>query len=155
MKDQAASPPIKLLSPRRGIIRQLATFGAVSVATTLLDFACFNLLVVADMPVVPANTISYGLGIVASYLLNKHVTFARNGRDKRSHEMALFLAINLVGLGLNNAAVALAVAVTGRNALLLNAAKLVAGAVIWGLKYFGFKRWVYPAPLAVAETGRD
>jgi putative flippase GtrA len=126
-------------------LKQVGAFAAVSVATTVLDFALFNLLVFGDLlsPVV-ANTISYGSGIVASYVLNKRLTFVGGGRDKKSHEYALFVAINLLGLGLNNASVLLATRVARETAFALNAAKLFGGAVTWAFKFFAFKRWVYP-----------
>ncbi len=127
-------------------IRQVATFGAVSVATTLLDFGLFNILVLSDaLSVVAANTVSYSAGILASYALNKRLTFAGGGRDRRSHEIALFVALNLGGLLLNNAAVAVAALAAGRSPLLLNGAKLAAGAATWLFKFVTFKRWVYPA----------
>lgn len=132
----------------RAIARQISTFGAVSVATTLLDFALFNALIFSDaVPVVAANTISYSAGIVASYLLNKRFTFAGGGREKRSQEVALFLVFNILGLGLNNVAVALVADV--RSTLLLNAVKLLAGAVAALVKFVGFKRWVYPMVAAI------
>ena len=138
-------------SPR---IRQVIAFAAVSIATTVLDFALFNLLVFGDLlsPVV-ANTISYGSGIVASYVLNKRLTFAGGGRDKMSHEFGLFVAINLLGLGLNNASVLLAARIAEQEPLALNAAKLVGGVVTWAFKFFAFKRWVYPMDDAAVPEG--
>ena len=133
--------------------RQIAIFGLVSVVTTILDFGLFNLLVWLEaVPAVAANTLSYGLGIIASYLLNKRLTFSGGGRDKRSHELALFVVLNLAGLALNNFAVALAVRVAGETPVLLNAAKLLAGAATWLLKFVTFKRWVYPARGLPAEA---
>jgi putative flippase GtrA len=126
-------------------VKQVIAFAGVSVATTVLDFALFNLLVFGDLlsPVV-ANTISYGSGIVASYVLNKRLTFAGGGRDKMSHEFVIFVVINLLGLGLNNASVVLATRVARETPFALNAAKLIGGIVTWGFKFFAFKRWVYP-----------
>jgi putative flippase GtrA len=138
-------------SPR---FRQVVAFAAVSIATTVLDFALFNLLVFGDLlsPVV-ANTISYGSGIVASYVLNKRVTFAGGGRDRRSHEFALFVAINLLGLALNNASVLLATRVAEEAPLALNVAKLGGGVLTWAFKFFAFKRWVYPMDDAAVPEG--
>lgn len=125
--------------------RQATWFGIVSIITTVLDFALFNVLFELDvMPVVAANTVSYGAGIIASYVLNKRLTFAGGGRDKRHHEVGIFVAINVVGLLLNNAAVGIAVRWIGDSALMLNLAKLAAGAATWVLKFVTFKRWVYP-----------
>ena len=129
-------------SPR---IRQIIAFAAVSIATTVLDFALFNLLVFGDLlSPLAANTISYGSGIVASYVLNKRLTFAGGGRAKMSHEFGLFVAINLLGLGLNNASVLLATRIAEEAAFALNAAKLIGGVLTWAFKFFAFKRWVYP-----------
>jgi putative flippase GtrA len=135
-------------------LRQVIAFAAVSVATTVLDFALFNLLVFGDLlsPVV-ANTISYGSGIVASYLLNKRLTFAGGGRDKRSHEFGLFVVINLLGLGLNNASVLLATRIAEEAPFALNAAKLIGGAITWTFKFVAFKRWVYPMDRATVPEG--
>lgn len=142
----------------RAQLRQLSTFGAVSVATTILDFGLFNLLIAGDlMSPLPANTISYSAGIAASYLLNKHFTFGGGGRDKRSHEVALFVMFNIGGLLLNNAAIALVAGTT--STFLLNVMKLLAGALAALVKFLGFKRWVYPVrteidPQSDAEVGR-
>lgn len=137
----------------RAILKQVSTFGAVSIATTILDFALFNLMVVTRaVPVVPANTLSYSAGIAASYLLNKRFTFGGGGRNKRSHEVALFVLFNIGGLALNNLAVALVADV--RSTLLLNAMKLLAGVVAAIVKFVGFKRWVYPVAVPADEGSR-
>jgi putative flippase GtrA len=131
----------------------MATFGVVSITTTLIDFGLFNLLVLGDMlPAVAANTISYSVGILASYVMNKRLTFAGGGRERLSHEFGLFLIFNVGGLALNNLAVGLAVRV-GSSTLALNVVKLIAGAVTWVLKFIAFKRWVYPMTRAEAEKG--
>lgn len=138
-------------SPRVARGSQLAAFGLVSLTTTLLDFGLFNLLVLsASVPVVAANTASYGAGIVASYALNKRLTFPGGGRDRRSHEIALFVAFSLGGLALNNVAVAAAAWTVG-SPLLLNGAKLAAGAATWLLKFTAFRRWVYPVGPQAAD----
>ena len=136
------------LARAQGLLtREVLTFGAVSVGTTLMDFAVFNLLIsTTALTPVASNTISYSAGVVVSYLLNKHLTFRDGGRDNRGHEMALFLIINVVGLALNNGAIALVAREFGRSTLILDAGKLVAGIGTWVLKFVMFKRWVYPAP---------
>lgn len=149
MRDQSgAGRP----SRRRGTsVRQVSAFGAVSVATTVLDFAIFNALINAQVTgAVAANTLSYSAGIAASYLLNKRFTFAGGGREKRSHEITLFVLFNIGGLTLNNLAVA---AVSDlRSTLLLNFMKLLAGAIAALAKFLAFKRWVYPMQLEPEPT---
>ncbi|MEA2507647.1 MAG: hypothetical protein QOH48_2265 [Actinomycetota bacterium] len=132
----------------RGLMtREIITFGAVSVGTTAMDFAIFNLLIsTTALSLVTSNTISYSAGVIVSYLLNKRLTFRDGGRDNRSHEMGLFLAINIVGLAFNNGAIAIVAREFGRSTLVLDAGKLAAGVTTWVLKFVTFKRWVYPAP---------
>lgn len=135
----------------RATVKQVSTFGAVSIATTILDFALFNLMILnSGVPVVAANTFSYSAGIAASYLLNKRFTFGGGGREKRTHEVALFVLFNIGGLALNNLAVALVADV--RSTLLLNAMKLLAGLMAAIVKFIGFKRWVYPVGVPTQET---
>ena len=136
------------LQRARGLLtKEILTFGAVSVGTTVMDFAIFNLLIsVTALSPVTSNTISYSLGVVVSYLLNKRLTFRDGGRDNRGHEMALFLIINVVGLAFNNGAIALVAREFGRSTFVLDAGKLAAGIATWVLKFMTFKRWVYPAP---------
>ncbi|MEA2499239.1 MAG: hypothetical protein QOH26_1644 [Actinomycetota bacterium] len=125
--------------------RQAIIFGTVSVVTTAVDFAFFNLFVELGMSLLLANTIAYSAGIVASYLLNKHWTFEGGGRDKIHHEIGLFVLINVGGLWVNNFGVLLAAQTIDDSALVLNLAKLAAGAATWVFKYVTFKRWVYPS----------
>ncbi|MEA2461240.1 MAG: hypothetical protein QOH90_1417 [Actinomycetota bacterium] len=125
--------------------RQAILFGAVSIVTTALDFGVFNVLVQVGTSLLIANTISYSAGIAASYLLNKRWTFQGGGRDKIHHEIALFVLINIGGLWVNNLGVYAAAHLFSDSVLVLNLAKLAAGAATWVLKYVTFKRWVYPA----------
>jgi putative flippase GtrA len=134
----------ELVTARR--LRQVTVFGLISIATTVLDFGLFNILIRVDaLPVVSANTIGYSAGIVASYILNKKLTFEGGGRDSRTHEFALFVAINLFGLVLNNVAVGVTDSLYPNAPVVLNASKLGAGMATWALKFIAFERWVYPA----------
>jgi putative flippase GtrA len=140
----------------RAFVRQVVAFASVSVATTILDFALFNVLIGFDVfsPLV-ANTISYGAGIVASYVLNKQFTFSGGGRDNRGHEVALFVVLNLVGLGINNGAVAVAARGADESTLLINVVKLLAGVATWVLKFVTFKLWVYPHRPPIADMAEE
>ncbi|MGZ8592340.1 MAG: GtrA family protein, partial [Actinomycetota bacterium] len=143
-------------SERSGVAR-VSMFGVVSVVTTAVDFGLFNLLVSGDVagPVV-ANVISYTAGLSVSYVLNKRYTFAGGGRDRLSRELGTFTLLNLLALGLSTAAVAGVVAMIGNRPILLNGAKLAAGAATWVLKYVAFERWVYPRhPTIGGSAARD
>lgn len=144
------------VAARRHVVLRLSMFGLVSVATTAVDFALFNILVSGGVvgPVI-ANLFSYSTGVLVSYALNKRYTFSGGGRERQSAEFGMFVLFNLLALGLNTAAVAGVAASVGEDAVLLNGAKLAAGVGIWVLKYVAFDRWVYPVQRdPAAQSGR-
>ncbi len=116
----------------------------MSVVTTILDFGLFNLLLALRVrPVFVAATVSYAVGMIASFLLNSHLTF-RGGRPRgRYIEFSRFAVVNLLGLALHNGGVAVVNVVAGEHLLLLNTAKLVSGAGTWLMKFIVFRRWVF------------
>ena len=87
-------------------------FGIVGLLNTGLDFAVFSGLTLgAGLNAIPANVVSYSLGIVTSFVLNRSWTFrGHNGRSARS-QMLLFLAGSLGGLLVSTAVIALLVRV--------------------------------------------
>jgi putative flippase GtrA len=142
---------------QRGILR-LSAFGVVSIITTVVDFAVFNILIAATaLAPAPANVVGYSSGILVSYALNKRYTFAGGGRERVSEEIAIFVIFNLLAVALTTAVVAGVAGAADGSVLALNAAKLAAGVGIWVAKYVAFRRWVYPEwapnPRAPAQVG--
>jgi putative flippase GtrA len=130
---------------RRRLLRRMFAFGIVSVASTVGDLGLFNVLVIYKLtPLLVATTLAYTLGMVTSYFLNRRYTF-RGGRDSRMHEVGIFVLINVVGLGLNNGAVALFAGLIGRGTLILNLARILAAALTWSFKFVTMQQWVFPA----------
>jgi putative flippase GtrA len=142
-------------------LRRLVTFGAVSVAATIVDFGLFNILLTFQfIPLLVATTLAYTLGMITSYGLNRRYTFD-GGRDSRVHEIGIFISISLVGLALNNGTVALFAALIGRGRLTLNLARVLAAALTWSFKFVTIQQWVFPTrdsgsrvPTEQAEQGR-
>jgi putative flippase GtrA len=153
MRTPGVRPPtivpwIERTVPERhhALMRRLARFGVVSVLATTVDLGSFNVLLAwSSLSVLASATVSYMLGLGASYLLNRWFTFPGRGRHSRTEEITAFTLISLVGLGLNNGAVALAAGVLGEGAFVLSAAKIVAAAVVWLVKFGMIQRWVFPA----------
>lgn len=83
--------------------RQLATYAAVGVVITLLDFALFVLLVQTGGGYAPAKAASACLGMVAGYALNERLTFQAGRRVVGLLRYGLVacagLALNLALLG--------------------------------------------------------
>jgi putative flippase GtrA len=82
---------------------RLARFGAVGVVNTLVDVGLFTLLVrLLDWHVVPANILSYGAGILCSFVLNSRWTFAEvRGEPGAARRFARFIGTSLAAMGLS------------------------------------------------------
>lgn len=84
------------------------SFAAIGALNTALDVALFAALVDRGLPPATANLVSYSSGIGSSYLLNGRITFQLGWRELASaRRAATFAAINLVGLAIGTAVVAL------------------------------------------------
>jgi len=120
---------------------QPGKFALVGVANTLLDFALFLALVyLAGMRPVPANVISYSSGILNSFVLNKHWTFkATRDQGVLHRQLAVFVGVNLVGLGIASVIVWGLADILGPPL-----AKLVAVGGTFGWNYGASRHLVFP-----------
>ncbi len=129
-------------------LHRMVAFGLVSVLATVADLGLFNVLLITDTtPLWASTTLGYTLGMITSYVLNRRYTFD-GGRDSRAHEIGVFVAINLVGLLLNNGIVALFVGLIGRGTLTLNVARIIAAGLTWTFKFATIQQWVFPSRAA-------
>lgn len=84
------------------------SFAAIGAINTGLDLALFGLLIGSGLSPASSNLVSYSAGIGSSYLLNGRITFGLGWRELASRRrMMAFTAINLVGLAIGTAVVAL------------------------------------------------
>ena len=119
-------------------LRTFSKFSLVGVANTAVDFTVFWLLHgLLGAPLLLANTLSYGCGIVNSYACNKRWTFRDRDPDTRA-QFARFLALNLISLVISNVLV-----LAFSQALPALAAKLISivGTLLWN--YWTSHRFVY------------
>ncbi|WP_223483276.1 GtrA family protein [Stenotrophomonas sp. OVS01A] len=128
------------------VVRQLVLYGVVGGAQLLLDYAVFVGLTAAGLAVISANLIGRVSGACVGYFLNRHITFAGIGQDRRqaSHERGRMIRFAIAWVGLT---------FLGTAALELLAANVdlkatwVAKPVIDGLlAVFGFvlsRHWIY------------
>ena len=94
-----SAPPL----PKAIIEIRVIRFGLVGVVNTLIDLVLFSLLVQgAALALLPANILSYGTGIVNSFLMNRAWTFNHRSRGKALwRSFSFFIGINLLGLALS------------------------------------------------------
>lgn len=111
MKPKRCEPGTRLTSLMLEHRRHVTRYFMVGIANAIVDFASFALLVYSfKWNVVLANTTSYSLALVQSFLLNKYWTFAdRRSLDRPLRQAALFVGLNLVGLAFSNLALHLLV----------------------------------------------
>jgi putative flippase GtrA len=83
----------------RRIVAQWLRFATVGVSNTLLSTAVFAGLFHLGVHYLLASTLAFALGALNSYILNRRWTF--RSRAPRVPELARFLCVQAVGLGVN------------------------------------------------------
>ncbi len=90
---------------RQGL-QQLTRFLSVGVICTLVDLVAFLLIRgLLGLPTLPANILSYSLGIVVSFWLNRSWTFAATAHQAVGRQFVRFLLVSLSALVLNTGVV--------------------------------------------------
>lgn len=117
-----------------------ARFALVGVLNTGIDIGVFAALHFgAGIDLLVANSLGFAAGLTNSFFCNKYWTFRETRNQGRiSRQIPIFLALNLIALGLSNATVwflALALPVM--------AAKLAAVGVTFVWNYWTSRRFVY------------
>jgi len=98
------TPEIPAPTPQsdRDWFRQATKFGVVGISNTLVDWGIYYILTrwlgLSALPVI-AKAISYGAGILNSYIWNKRWTFRSQQQGVRP--LLLFVGVNLIGMGFN------------------------------------------------------
>lgn len=110
-----------LLGRRHEAWAAASKFAVVGVLNTALDLGVFNLLlIVSGIARGPAfaffKALSFGVAVVNSYFWNKNWAFSAGAASLRSRgappkEFGLFLAVTIVGMGMNTAVATLLVEV--------------------------------------------
>jgi len=90
----------------RKLAHELLSFSFAGVVNTAFGFLLFNLLF--SMGSLTANAISTAGGTATSFVLNRHITYRHRPRRALRHELPLFVIMNLIGLGIQQAVMALA-----------------------------------------------
>ncbi len=130
------------LEANKLFLQRFIKFNLVGMVNTLVDVIVFTVLDALGLYFAFAQVISYSVGILNSFLLNKHWTFLHK-RTSSGKEMAAFVVINLLSLA---ASLLLIYTLHRFLALPVLASKLVATGFTLLLNYYGYKRWVFPQP---------
>lgn len=138
---------------------ELSKFGVIGAINTALDFVILNALVFGlGMGPLWAKCVSTVIAATSSYFMNRHWTFAHRARSGMRREYTLFFLLNLVGLAIGLACLAVTRYGLGQDSVLAinfaNLAGLVLGTVF---RFWSYRRWVFLADghLAVEEQPDD
>ncbi len=121
-------------------------FAVVGVSGTLIDITIFTLLTkLAGLPSLPANTISYSVGVVNNFLLNRFWVYPEARSKSAAKQLAQFVVINIIALGLSDLLVVVLGSILsgllGSSASI--AAKLVATVLVFFWNFFANRLWTY------------
>lgn len=118
----------------------LMKYALTGVLNTVLDYAIFGLLnAVFGVHYLIAQTISYAVATINSYLVNRSWTF-RSSEPGRKGEWLRFLTVNLFTFGISTAVLAVFHGGLGWNTLI---AKGIAVVVATGAGFAANKYWVF------------
>lgn len=122
------------------LVESPSLFALVGAANTAVDVSVFLVLTeLAQVPPLPANAVSYSLGAVNSFVLNKLLTFRdRETRRSPARQLIAFALVKLLCLALSSAVLALALALVPSLA-----AKLVSIVVTFVFAYTLSSRLVF------------
>jgi len=122
------------------MFRQVVKFGIVGAVNTIIDFGILNLLIsVFGWSILLANTISFSVAVINSFLFNKYWTFRQRGGNTYQ-QLAGFVLVALVGLGLSDLLVYYFSDIVGWN---YNLAKLLSIPVVFIWNFFASKKLVF------------
>ena len=106
------------------VVREVLKFGVVGGVAFVVDVGLFNLLLHAgDEPVLggkplTAGIISTSIAIVVAWLGNRYWTFRHRRRSAVRREVVLFFAMNLIGMGIALACLAVSRYILGFDGVL-------------------------------------
>jgi putative flippase GtrA len=100
--------PVRPLPARlQQLAREAAAFGVIGLINTVLDFALFYTLLSLIGPL-QANIVSTVISGTSSYAMYRRFTYRGRPKETMRREYLLFFAVNLGGLGIQEAVLAVA-----------------------------------------------
>lgn len=143
--------------------RQLLKFAAVGATTFIVDTVIFFALksTVLEPKPVTAKVIATLVATILSYILNREWSFRTRGGRETQHEAVLFFAVSAVGLAINSVPLWVssyvfdlrvpAVSAFTENVADFISAQIIGTLLAMGFRYWAFKRFVFPAEVALLE----
>jgi putative flippase GtrA len=133
----------------RLLLKELGAFGTVGAACFVLDVGLFHLLYTSGSGAVTAKLVATTVSTTAAYLGHRFWSFAHRERTGYRREYVAFVLVNAVTLAVGLSLVAFVRHPLGQeHALVLQAANVVSIGLGTVVRWFAYRRWVFPARVA-------
>jgi putative flippase GtrA len=142
-------------SPLQRLAVEFGKFGTVGAFNFFVDLLVFNLLlftVFEHLPI-PAKAVSATIAATSSYFMNRHWTWRHRARSGTGRELAIFLAMSAIALGITEACLLIShygLGLTSRLDDNISANVIGLGlATTW--RFWSFRKWVFLQPQAAGS----
>ena len=134
----------------RILLREISTFGAVGFFNLGLDIAVFNLCSqVLGLGLFTSKVIATVISATSAYFMHRNWSFSHRARTGFRREYVLFFFFNAIALGVGLLVIAGArYGLDQTGVLALNLANLVGIGLGTLIRFWSYKRWVFPAVAA-------
>ncbi|MEU4731904.1 GtrA family protein [Streptomyces sp. NPDC023588] len=141
----------------RGLVREVAKFGAVGGLGVLVNLGVFNLIrSTTELQVVRASVIATVVAIATNYLGFRYFAYRDRAQNGRTRELSLFVAFSVVGLVIENGVLYTATYGFGWDGpVASNVFKFIGIGVATVFRFWSYRTWVFkalPVPVAVASS---
>ena len=127
----------------RALAEQFLKFGVVGAVAFAIDYGILMLLSqVVGWDPLPSSVVSFVVSLLFNYVASMHFVFERRDDLSRRRELVIFVALSVIGLGINSAVIWAGTAALGDGAVAVTATKLVATVVVAVWNFVSRKRWL-------------
>ena len=127
----------------RALVEQFLKFGVVGAVAFAIDYGILMLLSqVVGWDPLPSSVVSFVVSLLFNYVASMHFVFERRDDLSRRRELVIFVALSVIGLGINSAVIWAGTAALGDGAVAVTATKLVATVVVAVWNFVSRKRWL-------------
>lgn len=123
--------------------QEVGGFIVVGVLAVVIDFALFNVLMLAGWPVWAANAVALFVSMTFAFVGNYKWTFAHREVKSLGHAYSAFAGINLAAVAFIEAVVVAAETISQPSPLWLNIMKAAATALATVGRFFAYRKWVF------------
>ncbi|MEU9144873.1 GtrA family protein [Streptomyces sp. NPDC048349] len=139
----------------RGLVREVAKFGAVGGLGVLVNLGVFNLIRnTTDLQVVRASVIATVVAIATNYLGFRYFAYRDRAQSGRTREFTLFVGFSAIGLVIENGVLYTATYGFGWDGpVATNVFKFIGIGIATVFRFWSYRTWVFKAlpPAAEAE----